>query len=120
MTTHTYARFLTDDHIAGRRRDIPGWAVAALWGLAEFASLGLAQSLFFVILTLTSIPTTRTQRGSRWAPHELIYILPITAASGLIGFLPGLASNDAGWIAEYGARLSAFFLAAGTRVSGLS
>ncbi|KAF4545270.1 hypothetical protein BFW01_g9909 [Lasiodiplodia theobromae] len=101
--------------IEGRRRDIPGWAAAALWGLAEFASLGLAQSLFFVILTLTSIPTTRTERGSRWAPHELIYILPITAASGLIGFLPGLASNDAGWIAEYGARLSAFFLAAGTR-----
>ncbi|KAL1634624.1 hypothetical protein SLS58_010619 [Diplodia intermedia] len=101
--------------IEGRRRDIPGWAVAAVCGLAEFASLSLAQSMFFVILTVTAAPATRTQRGSRWAPHVLVYLLPIAAAAALTGLLPALASNDASWIAEYGSRLGAFFLAAGTR-----
>ncbi|OJD30170.1 tetratricopeptide repeat protein 1 protein [Diplodia corticola] len=101
--------------IEGRRRDVPGWAVVALWGLSEFASLSLAQSLFFAILTLTQAPATRTQRGSRWAPHLLVYLVPIAAAAASIWLLPGLASNNVSWVAEYGFRLSAFLLATGTR-----
>ncbi|EKG12305.1 hypothetical protein MPH_10610 [Macrophomina phaseolina MS6] len=101
--------------IEGRRRDIPTWAVAALWGLAELASLSLAQSLFFIILTLTPYPTTKTQHGARWTPNISVYLLPAALASISTIYLPGLASNDAGWIAETGSRLSTLFLAAGVK-----
>lgn len=112
-----YARYPADDHVAGRRRDIPSWAIAALWGLAELSSLSLAQSLFFVILTITPYPATATQHGARWTPHVHVYLVPVGIASLSTGFLPGLTSNDAGWIADTGSRLSTLFLATGIKVS---
>ncbi|KAK7717044.1 hypothetical protein SLS57_006451 [Botryosphaeria dothidea] len=101
--------------IEGRRRDIPSWAIAALWGLAELSSLSLAQSLFFVILTITPYPATATQHGARWTPHALVYLVPVGIASLSTGFLPGLTSNGAGWIADTGSRLSTLFLATGIK-----
>ncbi|KAF4300824.1 hypothetical protein GTA08_BOTSDO11435 [Botryosphaeria dothidea] len=101
--------------IEGRRRDIPSWAIAALWGLAELSSLSLAQSLFFVILTITPYPATATQHGARWTPHVHVYLVPVGIASLSTGFLPGLTSNDAGWIADTGSRLSTLFLATGIK-----
>ncbi|KAF4305315.1 hypothetical protein GTA08_BOTSDO07241 [Botryosphaeria dothidea] len=74
----------------------------ALWGLAELSSLSLAQSLFFVILTITPYPATATQHGARWTPHVHVYLVPVGIASLSTGFLPGLTSNDAGWIADTG------------------
>ncbi|KAL2688783.1 hypothetical protein IWX47DRAFT_595007 [Phyllosticta citricarpa] len=76
--------------VEGHRRDIPKMQLVALWPIAEFAGLSVAQSLFFIMILLSPVST----KASLSTPHPAIYLTLALASAASIWYLPTQGSSS--------------------------
>lgn len=97
----------------GYRRDIPKLQILALWPIAEFAGLSVAQSLFFAMILLSPV----SSQVSLSTPHPAVYLTVALASTASIWFLPNQGSSNVSNAAGISFYLLQAFLAVGVRVS---
>ncbi|KAK8244807.1 hypothetical protein HDK77DRAFT_509220 [Phyllosticta capitalensis] len=98
--------------IEGYRRDIPKLQILALWPIAEFAGLSVAQSLFFAMILLSPV----SSQVSLSTPHPAVYLTVALASTASIWFLPNQGSSNVSNAAGISFYLLQAFLAVGVRI----
>lgn len=109
VAKHAFAAFVG---VEGHRRDIPKMQLLALWPIAEFTGLSVAQSIFFVMLLVSPVST----KASLSTPHPAIYLTATLASAASIWFLPHQGSASVSNAAGVSFYLLQAFLAVGLRV----